>query len=71
MAEDKIYAPNHYTNKSPEPIEVIVNWELDFLLGNVVKYISRWEDKEGIEDLKKAKFYLDKFIEKNDTISKM
>ena len=47
MAEDKIYAPNHYTNKSPEPIEVIVNWELDFLLGNVVKYISRWEDKSG------------------------
>ena len=34
-----------------------------FALGNVIKYISRCKDKNGLEDLKKAKWYLDKIIE--------
>ena len=36
---------------------------LDFFEGNIVKYITRWKDKNGIEDLHKAKQYLDKLIE--------
>ena len=54
--------PNHY-KKQPEPIEVIENWQLGFHLGNVVKYISRWQDKGGIQDLEKAKWYLERFIQ--------
>lgn len=37
-----------------------------FLEGNVIKYISRWRDKNGVEDLKKAQTYLNKLIEFTD-----
>jgi hypothetical protein len=33
-----------------------------YIWGNVIKYIARWEDKGGVEDLKKAHHYLDKLI---------
>ena len=36
---------------------------LDFFEGNVIKYVTRWRHKNGIEDLLKAKQYLDKLIE--------
>jgi hypothetical protein len=39
---------------------------LGYLEGNVVKYVSRWKDKGGVEDLKKARHYLDKLIEVNN-----
>ena len=35
---------------------------LDFFEGNVIKYVTRWRHKNGIQDLKKAKMYLDKYI---------
>lgn len=49
----------HYQSLSPEPIEVIEKWGLDFHLGNVVKYIARSKYK-GTErqDLEKALWYL-------------
>jgi hypothetical protein len=37
--------------------------DLGYLEGNVVKYVSRWKNKNGIEDLKKAQHYLAKLIE--------
>lgn len=55
----------HYKNLNPQPIEVIENWELDFHLANVLKYISRAGRKEGeseLKDLEKAKVYLDRKI---------
>ena len=36
---------------------------LDFFEGNILKYITRWKDKNGIQDLYKAKAYLDRLIE--------
>lgn len=33
-----------------------------FLEGNIIKYVSRWRDKNGVEDLQKARTYLDKLI---------
>lgn len=57
----------HYKNLNPQPIEVIENWELDFHLANVLKYISRAGKKEGeseLKDLEKAKVYLDRKIER-------
>ena len=50
-----------------EPIDVIRDWDLDFCLGNVVKYISRAgrkDNTDAIEDLKKAKTYLEYEISK-------
>jgi len=38
---------------------------LDFFEGNIIKYITRWRHKNGMEDLLKAKQYLDKLIENN------
>lgn len=52
--------PSHYAaGRKYEPIDVIQDWNLDFCLGNVVKYISRAGRKiDELEDLKKAQFYL-------------
>lgn len=59
--------PAHYGGaKNPyEAIKVIEAWELDFCLGNTVKYISRAGKKDAakmIEDLEKARWYLDRRI---------
>lgn len=64
---DKISAPKHYTFSEYEPKDVIWAWHLDFYLGNVVKYIARAGRKEGstmIEDLQKARQYIDFELEK-------
>ena len=39
--------------------------KLDFFEGNIVKYVTRWRHKNGLQDLLKAKTYLDKLIELN------
>lgn len=55
--------PKHYNFSKFETIDVIKSWDLDFCLGNVIKYISRAGRKlDEIEDLKKAKFYLEYFL---------
>jgi len=56
--------PSHYTHSNIETIDVIEAWELGFCLGNVVKYISREAHKHGLEDLKKARWYLDREIQR-------
>lgn len=59
-----IQNPPHYANKEIEPIDYIIANKLTYCEGNVVKYITRWRGKGGIEDLKKAKQYIDFIIEK-------
>jgi len=59
---------NHYKNKKIQPWEAMEAWMSDeqfagFLRGNAIKYLARCEEKGGIEDLEKAKHYLDKLIE--------
>ena len=57
--------PPHYggANNQYEAIKVIEAWQLDFCLGNALKYISRAGKKEDmIQDLKKAKWYIDRKI---------
>ena len=60
--------PNHYggSDNPYEVIKVLEKWDLDFHLGNVVKYVSRAGKKDKtkeIEDLKKAMWYLQRKIE--------
>ncbi len=55
----------HYKALDPQPWDVITAWNLSFLAGNVVKYVARAPAKGGIEDLQKARHYLDKLIENN------
>ena len=63
---DMVNSPKHYTKGGIETIDFIEAKELDYLLGNCVKYISRAELKGSkLENLKKAKWYLDRAISKN------
>lgn len=60
---DLIDKQEHYTNNGIQPIEIMrKNMSKDeyrgFLMGNIIKYPMRYKDKNGIEDLKKAKTYL-------------
>lgn len=54
---------NHYKDMVIQPIKYIVSNNIPYLEGNVIKYISRWRNKGGIEDLHKAKHYIDLLIE--------
>jgi hypothetical protein len=54
---------NHYQVQNIQPIDYILANELDFCEGNIVKYVTRWKHKNGIEDLRKARHYLDFLIE--------
>lgn len=63
---DLINHPAHYTQGSIEPISVIEDWGLSYHLGNTVKYIARAKHKASEEqDLRKAKWYLDRYLEEN------
>ena len=53
----------HYKDKMIQPWDYIIDNNLGYLEGNIVKYVSRWREKGGVEDLKKAQHYLQKLIE--------
>ena len=69
--EDKVNHPSHYTYGKIEVIDFIEDKELNFNLGNVVKYVARAGhkkssgksmDAKALEDLKKAQWYLNREI---------
>ena len=62
--QDKIN-PSYYRKKI-QVTDFIIEYDMGFLEGNIVKYISRYKSKNGIEDLKKAKWYLDKLIKQKE-----
>lgn len=64
-ANDMQCGGTHYTNKPIQPWDYIVANNIGYLEGNVIKYVSRWKEKGGVEDLRKAKHYLAKLIELN------
>jgi len=49
-----------------ECIDYIESHAFDFLEGNVIKYVTRYEEKNGVEDLKKASWYLDRLIKREE-----
>lgn len=62
-ANDIQVGGDHYKTKSIQPWDFIVSNGLGYLEGCVVKYVSRYTLKGGVEDLKKAQHYLSKLIE--------
>ena len=54
----------HYTQHKIQPVVYIGENRLDFLAGNVIKYVSRYNLKNGVEDLEKARHYLDMLIQR-------
>lgn len=65
-ALDKQVNGNHYKDYKIQPIEFITGNEIPYIEGNVIKYVCRWKNKNGIDDLKKAIHYLEILIE-NET----
>lgn len=67
-ANDMQVGGDHYKDKAVQPWEAMQAWMTQeeftgFLRGNVIKYVARCNDKGGVEDLQKARHYLDKLIE--------
>lgn len=54
---------SHYKDMKIQPVEYIHANNIPFIEGCVVKYISRWRNKNGIADLEKAKHFIDLLIE--------
>ena len=68
--KDPVNHPEHYTSGDIECIDAIKaalgdNYKY-YVQGNVLKYIWRFHHKNGLEDLKKARFYLDDLIKHDD-----
>ena len=71
MEKETVNHPSHYQSKTGiEAIDVIeafcdgLNGIEAFCTGNALKYMCRWKNKNGLEDLKKAKWYINKLIER-------
>ncbi len=64
--KDNIDNPIHYTQGKIQVWDFIVDKKLDFLEGNIIKYVVGWKKKGGFEDLKKAQAYLNKLIKENE-----
>lgn len=60
---DPVFRPHHYARYVIEPITFIAANRLSYEAGNVIKYVCREDAKNGLEDLKKARRYLDIMIE--------
>ena len=64
MSKEMINHPSHY-NVGIETIDYIESWEMNFNIGNVIKYATRAGFKEDqLEDLKKARWYIDREIQR-------
>ena len=62
-AKDIQVGGSHYKDMKIQPVEYIVANNLGYCEGNVVKYVSRWKSKGGVDDLRKARHYIDLLIE--------
>lgn len=53
----------HYKAMKIQPVEYIHANQIPFIEGSIIKYLSRWRDKGGVQDLQKAKHFIDLLIE--------
>ena len=66
--EDKVNPPSHYTNGKVECIDALEAATTGLVgieavcTANAIKYLWRWKYKNGVEDLKKAKWYIDRLL---------
>jgi len=63
LKDHDVINPSHYRQGNIEVIDFILDQDMDYLEGNIIKYVSRYKYKNGMEDLRKAKWYLEKLIE--------
>lgn len=62
-ANDMQVGGTHYAKNAIQPWDFIISNDIGYLAGNVIKYVCRYKEKNGVEDLRKAAHYLQKLIE--------
>ena len=68
--KEAVNHPDHYNQGTIEVIDFIEAWGLTFSEGSVVKYVTRYRYKgKPVEDLKKARFYIDRLIKAEETVN--
>lgn len=65
-ANEQQVGGRHYKQNSIQPWDYVIANELDYFQGSIIKYITRWKTKGGLDDLLKAKHFLEKYIEVHD-----
>ena len=60
MSEDKIN-PSYY-KKGIETTDYIVSHDMNYVEGNIIKYVTRYKEKNGLQDLLKAEWYINRLI---------
>ena len=63
LKHNPITAPPHYTQGGIQPLDFILANDLQFCEGNVIKYVVRHKHKNGLQDLEKAREYLNRLID--------
>lgn len=64
MSANKIQVGgSHYKTKGIQPWDYIIANNIGYMEGNIIKYVSRYKEKGGVDDLHKARHYLEKLIE--------
>tara|TARA_Y100000004_G_C8894778_1_gene403639 strand:+ start:585 stop:842 length:258 start_codon:yes stop_codon:yes gene_type:complete len=70
MVNDNVNSPSHYTQSAIECIEAIKSATgegfSDYCQGNIIKYVWRYKQKNGVEDLKKCQWYLRELIKSEE-----
>ena len=67
-ANEKQVAGNHYKTSNPDipqHWDIVALHNLDYFQGQITKYVMRWKNKNGLQDLQKAMHFLEKYIELN------
>lgn len=64
VADPTPTSPSYYSRFKIQPLDFIAANNLDFLTGNIIKYVMRHDAKNGLEDLQKAKVYLERLIQR-------
>ena len=62
-ANDRQVGGSHYQTGGMQHWDFVEHFRMDYFQGQITKYLLRWRKKNGIEDLEKARHYLDKYIE--------
>jgi len=60
---EKQVGGSHYKNYKIQPVEFIIKNNIGFVEGNIIKYILRFKEKGGVQDLEKAKHYIELLID--------
>jgi hypothetical protein len=63
MANERQVGGEHYKTGGLEHWDIVARFKLDYFQGQITKYVMRWRRKNGIQDLEKARHFLDKYIE--------